>query len=69
VNEIARIVIEQLGLPHVEFSYTGGKGGWIGDVTDMLLDTTKIMSLGWQSKADIKEGIRRYVTWLKEKFP
>jgi UDP-glucose 4-epimerase len=67
VDEIARMVIEQLAISGVEFSYTGRKAGWIGDVTDMLLDTTKIRNLGWRRKVDTKEGIRRYVGWLKEK--
>jgi UDP-glucose 4-epimerase len=61
------MVIEQLAISGVEFSYTGRKAGWIGDVTDMLLDTTKIRNLGWRRKVDTKEGIRRYVGWLKEK--
>jgi UDP-glucose 4-epimerase len=67
VNEIARVVSEELGLSGVRFSYTGGKTGWIGDVTDMLLDTTRIRKLGWETRVDTKEGIRRYVSWLKQR--
>ena len=69
VNQIARLVTEQLGISSVDFSYSGGKAGWIGDVTDMLLDTTRIRNLGWETKVDTKEGIRRYVSWLKQKYP
>jgi UDP-glucose 4-epimerase len=68
VNEIARLVTEQLGFSGIDFSYTGGKAGWIGDVTDMLLDTTRMRNLGWQTRVDTKEGIRRYVSWLKQKY-
>jgi UDP-glucose 4-epimerase len=34
---IAGIVVEEMGLKDVEFSYTGGKRGWKGDVPRMLL--------------------------------
>jgi UDP-glucose 4-epimerase len=68
VNEIAKIVTNELGISDIDFAYTGGKGGWMGDVTDMLLDTKKIRNLGWQPKVEVKEGIRRYVAWLKERY-
>ncbi|WXG43413.1 MAG: NAD-dependent epimerase/dehydratase family protein [Promethearchaeati archaeon SRVP18_Atabeyarchaeia-1] len=68
VNEIADIVIEQLGISGVELSYTGGKAGWLGDVTDMLLDTTRIMRTGWQPKVDTRRGIQHYITWMKEQL-
>jgi UDP-glucose 4-epimerase len=67
VNRIARIIVEELGISTVEFSYTGGKGGWVGDVTDMLLETSKIRRIGWEPRVDIIEGIKRYVNWLKER--
>jgi UDP-glucose 4-epimerase len=67
-NEIAKIVIDKLGISSIELTYTGGKQGWVGDVTDMLLDTKKIRDLGWQPKVDVREGIRRYVTWLKQRW-
>jgi UDP-glucose 4-epimerase len=66
-NEIAKIVIAELGISDIEFRYTGGKQGWIGDVTDMLLDTKKIRDLGWEPTVDTREGIRRYVRWLKQR--
>jgi UDP-glucose 4-epimerase len=68
VNEIASIVTDELGISEVEFTYTGGKKGWVGDVTDMLLDTRKITSLGWEPKVDVRQGIRQYVAWLKERY-
>jgi UDP-glucose 4-epimerase len=67
-NEIAKIVIDELGISNTEFRYTGGKQGWVGDVTDMLLDTKKIRDLGWQPAVDVREGIRRYVAWLKQRW-
>jgi UDP-glucose 4-epimerase len=68
VNEIAKIVIDELGISDIELSYTGGKQGWVGDVTDMLLDTEKIRNLGWQPTVDVREGIRRYVAWLRQRW-
>lgn len=68
VNEIAKIVVDELGLRDVEFTYTGGRQGWVGDVTEMLLDTTKIRKLGWKPKVETREGIRRYAQWLKNKY-
>lgn len=68
VDEIARIVVDELKIPNVEFAYTGGRQGWIGDVTEMLLDTKRIKGLGWKPQVDVREGIRRYVKWLKSRL-
>jgi UDP-glucose 4-epimerase len=67
VDEIARIVVQELKVPSVKFTYTGGKQGWIGDVPEMLLDTKKITALGWKPEVDVSEGIRKYVRWLKSR--
>jgi UDP-glucose 4-epimerase len=67
VNEIAKIVIDELKIPSAKFTYTGGRRGWIGDVPDMLLDTKKIAMLGWKLRVDVRDGIRRYVRWLKDR--
>jgi len=48
VDDIASVVISEMGLNDVERYYTGGKAGWIGDVPTMLLDVTKLKKLGWQ---------------------
>ena len=68
VNYIAKIVISELKLRDVELSYTGGEQGWTGDVPLMLLDISKLKSLGWKPKMRIDEAIRRYVKWLVEKY-
>lgn len=68
VNEIAKIVADELRIPSVKFTYTGGRQGWVGDVTEMLLDLERIEALGWKPQVDIREGIRRYVEWLKNKL-
>ena len=44
---IAGIVVEEMRLKDVEFSYTGGKRGWKGDVPQMRLAVDKLKELGW----------------------
>lgn len=61
VNEIAAIVIEEMWLNNVNFTYTGGDRGWTGDVPKFLLDTTKIRKLGWKPSCTSKEAVRKSV--------
>lgn len=68
VRKIAEIIADELKLDDVQFSYTGGKKGWKGDVHKMLLDITKLESLGWKSKVKLEDGIRMYIRWLQETF-
>ncbi len=68
VNYIAKLVINELKLADVEFSYTGGEQGWIGDVHLMLLSISKLKDLGWKPKMHIDESIRKYVKWLVGKY-
>jgi UDP-glucose 4-epimerase len=63
VNKIARIVCNHLGL-NPKFRYTGGKRGWSGDVTKMLLETKKIEKLGWKEKTSFEDGAKKYFDWL-----
>jgi len=61
VAEIAKIVVEEMGLQDVKFQYTGGvEGGrgWIGDVKIMLLDISKMKKLGWEPKYKSAESVR-----------
>jgi UDP-glucose 4-epimerase len=59
VKEIAEIVVRELGLSNVAFSWTGGVagGGWKGDVTRMVLDTWKLKSTGWRPKMASSEAV------------
>ncbi|MHA1265826.1 MAG: SDR family NAD(P)-dependent oxidoreductase [Candidatus Helarchaeota archaeon] len=65
VNQLADIVVDEMGLTGVKYTYTGGQAGWTGDVFKMLLATDKIKKLGWKTKVSTEEGIRRYIQWLK----
>ncbi|MBI4029768.1 NAD-dependent epimerase/dehydratase family protein [Candidatus Berkelbacteria bacterium] len=64
VNEIAQIVVEEMGLPAVKFKWTGGRGGWKGDVPVVRLDNQAIYQLGWQPKYTSKEAVRKTVKVL-----
>jgi UDP-glucose 4-epimerase len=56
------MVVKEMGLKDVKFTYTGGKRGWKGDVPRMLLSIDKLKKLGWEpvhnSKSSIVAAIR-----------
>jgi UDP-glucose 4-epimerase len=59
VEEIARIVEEEMGLrPKHVYKDTGDGRGWPGDVRFMLLDVSKIMSLGWKPRYTSEQAVR-----------
>lgn len=62
VRKIARIVIQEMKLKNVaiETGYGTGEGGrgWPGDVKKMLLDCSKLMSLGWRYRLSSDESVR-----------
>lgn len=61
-QEIAGIVVNELGLKDVAFRFTGGKRGWKGDVPRMLLSIEKLKALGWKpvhnSKSSVVAAVR-----------
>ena len=61
-THIGEIVVKEMGLENVKFSYTGGRRGWKGDVPRMLLSIDKLKSLGWKpsynSQSSILEAAR-----------
>lgn len=61
VTRIAEIIVEEMGLENVKFSYTGGEGGWKGDVPRFQYDLTKIHQAGWHAKYTSDEAVRRTV--------
>lgn len=60
VSEIARIVVEVLGLrPRLVFAGGTPDGrGWPGDVKFMLLSVERIKSLGWRPRYTSAEAVR-----------
>jgi len=58
IMEIASIIIEEMDLTDVKYTYTGTPRGWPGDQPVVLLDTDKIHKLGWFSKYTSSEAVR-----------
>lgn len=58
VSQIAKIVVEEMGLSGVKFKYTGGRCGWKGDVPVVHYDVEKIKKLGWKAKHGSDEAVR-----------
>ena len=66
VNQSIKIITKYLKLkPRLE--YTGGKSGWIGDVSFILLDIKKIKKLGWKPSFSIKDSILSTLNYLTKK--
>lgn len=65
VNDSVGWITEALGI-RPERTYSGGERGWIGDNPFILLDCTRMRSLGWRPKLSIREGIVRTLRYLQE---
>jgi UDP-glucose 4-epimerase len=60
-TDIGKIVVEEMGLNNVQFSYTGGNRGWKGDVPKMMLSIDKIKKLGWKPVYNSENSLRNAV--------
>ncbi|MBS7643709.1 GDP-mannose 4,6-dehydratase [Candidatus Bathyarchaeota archaeon] len=68
VREVAKIVIDELGLKNVKLKFTGGVNGgrgWKGDVKHSFLAIDKIKSLGWKPRHNSKESVRLATRMIK----
>ena len=65
VKRIAQIVSEEMSLKPKYF-FTGGDRGWLGDIPVMLLDVSKIKSLGWKATFDSEGAVRKAVNYYLE---
>lgn len=61
VTRIAEIVVEELGLEKVKFSYTGGDRGWKGDVPRFSYNIAKVLATGWRPRYTSDEAVRQAV--------
>ena len=61
VTRIAEIVCEKMGLADIPFEYTGGRGGWKGDVPVFAYNLDKIHSAGWSAKMTSDEAVAKTV--------
>jgi UDP-glucose 4-epimerase len=57
VTGIADIVVGALGLPKVDYRFTGGERGWVGDVPRMLLSIDRLKALGWKPAMGSRESV------------
>lgn len=67
MKDIAQIIIEEIKLKDVKLTFTGGVNGgrgWIGGVKNMLLDITKLKSLGWKPEFNSKQAVKETVKTL-----
>ena len=58
VKTIADIICEEMGLSGVAYDFTGGEGGWKGDVPRFQYNTDKIKRSGWSAKYTSDEAVR-----------
>ncbi len=66
VSAIAGIVIEEMRLAGVDLRYGEEDRGWKGDVPKVRFNLDKIHNLGWKSKHNSPDAVRRSVRELLE---
>ncbi len=71
VKEIADIVVKEMGLHNVQYSFspaTSDGRGWLGDVKFMLLDISKLKSTGWSPKIGSEQAVKSVVKYFLNRF-
>lgn len=66
VKDLAKIVVDEMGLKNVKYDFTGGDRGWIGDVPVTILSIEKVKKIGWKTKVTTEEAIRLTVRNMLE---
>lgn len=61
VTKIADIICEKMNLRDVKYSYTGGRGGWRGDVPVFAYNLDKIHAAGWKATWTSDEAVAKTV--------
>ena len=62
VTEIAKIVVEEMGLADkTQISIEGKKYAWLGDQPKVHLSVDKINAEGWQCRNSSNEAVRKAV--------
>jgi len=56
-TQIGELIVKEMGLHDVKFTYTGGNRGWKGDVPKMLLSIDKLQKLGWNPSHNSKSSV------------
>ena len=58
VDDIVKIILEELKYKDTKINYTGGNVGWKGDIAKYKLDMTNIKSIGYNYQYFSKDAIR-----------
>lgn len=61
VTTIADIICEEMELTDVVYEYTGGEGGWKGDVPRFMYSIDKITAAGFTAKYNSDDAVRETV--------
>lgn len=61
VTRIAEIICEKMNLSNIPFNYTGGRGGWKGDVPVFAYNLEKIHNAGWKANYTSDETVAHTV--------
>ena len=61
VTRIADTICKEMGLKDVSYEYTGGEGGWKGDVPRFRYCLDKIHEAGWKAEYSSDEAVRKTV--------
>ena len=64
IRQIAKLFVKELGYG-TKLTFTGGKGGWKGDVPKMYLSNKKLKHLGWKPTLTSKECILEAIRSIK----
>jgi UDP-glucose 4-epimerase len=67
VRRIADLVVEAMELKDVRYEFTGGEGGWPGDVPRFRLDVSKLNELGWKAAHTSEEAVWASIRSTMEK--
>jgi UDP-glucose 4-epimerase len=68
VRENLRTIFECMHV-HPKVTFLGGERGWVGDSPRILLNISRLCSLGWAPKCSIEDAIRDTLRWLEKSLP
>lgn len=66
VTRQAELIVEAMGLSGVKFNYTGGKGGWPGDVPSFKMHVDRLARIGWRAQHTSEEAVKIAIKGLIE---
>ncbi len=69
VKNIADMIVAAMGLSGVAYEYTGGEGGWPGDVPRFILDVSRVNRLGWTARYNSAEAVSIAIRSILERSP